>query len=151
MADDLDGFDPDDFRDQITNTMVMGLPVPVEERPTFHFPGTDTFPVGTPMTPEGRPVDPRIAPATSTSKDPVQVPCAVEFATDSTNDTGLAGAFWQTRATLTLLDIHYAQVKDATEVDLAGRRYLIQEMTNVGLSTVTVYTLTCFRKGVETG
>lgn len=148
MANELTGFDPDLFRSTITNTMVMGLPVPVEERPTFYFPQTVTYPPDTILDSEGKPIDPRVKP-TRSSSDPLQVPCAVEFSTDTTNDTGLAGTLWETRAVLTLLDIHYVQVQAAIEVNLAARRYLIQEMTEVGLGPVTVYTLTCFRKGVE--
>lgn len=149
MANDLVGFDPDVFRTNIRNTMIMGLPVPTNERPTFYFPEVLTYASGTLLDSEGRPIDPRVKP-TRTSPAPVQVPCAVEFASDTTNDQNLAGTFWQSRASLTLLDTEYAQVVDAIEVDLATRRYLIQEMTEVGLSTVTVYTLLCFRKGVET-
>lgn len=149
MANDLLGFDADLFRTNITNTMVMGLPVPVDERPTFYFPVTTTYPDGTLLDSEGKPIDPRITP-TRTSPASVQVPCAVEYATDTSNNQDLVGTFWATRATITLLDIHYALVKDAIEVDLAKRRYLIQELTEVGLSTVTVYSLICFRKGVET-
>lgn len=150
MADSpiLQGFDPDAFRTNIANTMLMGLPVPDDEKPTFYFPVVLTYPENTLLDTEGKPIDPRIKP-TRTAPDPVQIPCAVEFSTDTTNETGLAGTLWQTRATLTILDIHYAEVKEAIEVDLAGRRYLVQEMTNVGLGSVTVYTLTCFRKGVE--
>jgi len=150
MADSpiLSGFDADTFRTNILNTMIMGLPVPVEERPTFFFPETLAYPEGTLLDSEGKPIDVRIKP-TRSAPEPVQVPCAVEFATDTTNETGLVGTLWQTRATLTLLDEQYAQVREAIEVNLAGRRYLIQEMQSVGLGPVTVYTLVCFRKGVE--
>jgi hypothetical protein len=150
MADSpiLEGFDADEFRTNIANTMIMGLPVPLDERPTFYFPETLTYPEGTLLDTEGKPIDARIKPV-RTAPDPVQIPCAVEFSPDTTNETGLVGNFWQTRAALTVLDIHYAKVREAIEVDLAGRRYLIQEMQNVGLGSVTVYTLICFRKGVE--
>lgn len=144
----LSGFAADTFRSNIINTMIMGLPVPVGQRPTFHFPATLTYPQGTVLDSGGKPIDPRIKPI-RTAPTPVQVPCAVEFASDTTPDTGLVGPYWETRATVTVLDIQYEQVKDAIEVDLSGRRYLIQEMTSVGLGPVTVYTLICFRKGVE--
>jgi hypothetical protein len=126
----------------------MGLPEPIAERPTFYFPATETWPPGTIKDTEGRPIDPRIK-ATATKKDPVQVPCAVEFSTDQSNQEGLTGTRWDGRALLTFLDEDYVKVKDAIEVKLAGRVYTIQEMIEFGLGTVSVYQLQVFRKGVE--
>lgn len=149
MAGEIAGFDAALFRTNIRNTMVMGTPVPVAERPTFHFPpGRVVYPVGTKLDSEGRPIDPRIK-GVAAPTTPIQVACAVEFAADSTNNTQLAGTFWASRATITLLDTEYAQVQGAIEVDLAARRYIIQELAETGLGPVTVYTLLCFRKGVE--
>lgn len=149
MAGELAGFVADDFRMNIRNTMIMGLPVAIDERPTFYFPPSMiTYPAGTRLDSEGRPIDPRVK-AVPIAPDPVQVPCAVEFTPDTTNDTTTAGPFWTGRAVLTVLDIDYALIEAAIEVDLAKRRYLIQELTEVGLGTVTVYQLYCWRKGVE--
>jgi hypothetical protein len=146
MANDLAGFDPDLFRTNITNTMVMGEPVPDELKPLFHFRSIATYPGGTKLDIEGRPIDPRITP-TLVTPVPVQVPVAVEYSQDSTNTEGLAGTFFSDRAIVTILDTQYADVATAIEIDLAGRRYLIQDMTVVGLGTVTVYQLGCFKKG----
>lgn len=147
MAGALAGFDAAAFRTAITNTMIMGLPGSGELQPTFYFRETLVYPAGTILDSEGKAIDPRIKPTATPVHAPVQVPCAVEMQTDNTNDSGQAGTFWTNRAMLTLLDVHYEQVKDAIEVDLSGRRYLIQQMTAVGLSTVTVFQLQCFRKG----
>lgn len=147
MAGDLSGFDPDVFRTNIRNTMIMGLPVPSELKPTFYFRDTYTYPGGTTLDPEGKPIDPRIQATATPAASPLQVPCAVEFAEDTTNNEGAVGTFWTDRAVLTLLDTEYAQVQDAVEVDLSGQRYLIQKVKAVGLSTVTIYQLQVFLKG----
>lgn len=150
MANSLTGFDPDLFRANILNTMIMGLPVAANEQPTFHFPSVASYPTGTLTDSEGRPIDPRIKPTSRATQAPLQVPCAVEFTAALSDVTGLVGTHWESRAIVTLLDTQYALVQAAIEVDLATRRYLIQEMTEVGLGPVTVYQLVCFRKGVDT-
>lgn len=148
MAGELSGFDPDAFRSQITSTMVMGLPAKIDEQPKFYFRSSSAFPESAKLDSEGRPIDPRVRPTITQASPPIQVPCAVEFAPDTTNDQGLTGTFWQTRAVLTLLDIHYELVKDAIEVQLGGRRYNISFLAPpVGLGSVTVYQLHCFPKG----
>lgn len=150
MANELAGFNPDLFRSSITSTMIMGLPQNDAEKPTFHFPQTSVWPGGTRLDTEGRPIDPRVKPVSASGKTAVQVPCAVEYATDTTNEGTMVGTFWDARAVVTVLDTDYATIKDAIEVDLSTKRYLIQEMTEVGLGPVTVYQLMCFRKGVDT-
>jgi hypothetical protein len=149
MSGDLAGFNADTFRTQITNTMIMGLPSDPALQPKFYFRSTSTYATGTLVDAEGKPIDPRIKPTATSAAAPVMVPCAVEFTPDNSNDEGLAGTFWATRAVLTLLDVHYTQVKDAIEVDLGGRRYLVSYLEPpVGLGPVTVYRLHCFPKGV---
>lgn len=147
MAGELTGFNPDTFRTNITATMVMGLSNDTELQPTFFFRSASTYPVGTVLDPEGRPIDPRVTPTLTPAFPPLKVPCAVEYMPDTTNNEGLAGTFWSNRAVLTMLDVQYAQVAEAIEVDLDGRRYLIQQMTSVGLGLVTVYMLQCYAKG----
>lgn len=148
MAGTLSGFDADAFRTNITNTMIMGLPEDDALKPNFHFESTLTYPVGTITDAEGKPIDPRVQPTVS-APAPVQVPCAIEYVADATNGESQVGTFWSDRATVTLLDTHYTTVKDAIEVDLAGRRYLIQQVFPVGLGPVTVYQLQCYMKGTE--
>jgi hypothetical protein len=146
MAGELAGFDPDLFRTTIRNAMIMGLPEPTALQPTFYFRTTYSYPQGTVLDPEGKPIDPRIQ-ATAKASAPVQVPCAVEFSPDTTNNEGLAGTFWTDRAMLTVLDTDYASIQEAIEVDLSGERYLIQRVKAIGLGTVTVYQMLCFLKG----
>lgn len=148
MAGNLSGFNADTFRSQITATMIMGLPATQAEQPTFYFRSTSTYPNGTKLDTEGRPIDPRIKPTVTEAAPSIQVPCAVEFSPDTTNDEGMAGTFWQTRAVVTVLDTQYEQVKDAIEVQLGGRRYNISFLAPpYGLGPVTIYQLHCFPKG----
>lgn len=149
MAGSLSGFDATAFRTNITNTMVMGLPNDDNLKPTFYFRETATYPSGTKVDATGKPIDPRVQPTLTPASDPVQVPCAVEFTLDNSNNSTLVGVMWTDRAVVTLLDTHYVLVKDAIEVDLSGKRYMIQQMTSVGLGPVTVYQLQCFIKGAD--
>lgn len=145
----FDDQDAEDFRSAIRDTMQMGLPQDRGLRPTFHFPATITYPAGTILDSEGRPIDPRIKGAPN-QKDAKQPPCTVDYAPDTTNEGGLVGTNWDGRAVVTILDVDYELVADAIEVDLSAKRYLIQERTTVGLGSCTVYQLRCFQKGVET-
>lgn len=149
MADSpiLAGFNATTFRDTIRNTMIMGLPNTTQQQPTFYFRSTATYPGGTRLDVDGRPIDPRIAPTLVYAHAPLKVPCAVEWGLDNANNEGLAGTFWSDRATITLLDTEYVQVKDAIEVDLAGRRFLIQKVIPLAIGTVDVYQLQVFLKG----
>lgn len=149
MAGTLAGFDPAAFRTNITATMVMGLPNDNNLKPTFYFRETSSYPAGTRLDSSGKPIDPRISATVTPSHAPVQVPCAVEYQQDTSNNSTIVGTLWTDRAIVTLLDTHYAEIADAIEVDLSGKRYLIQQMTSVGLGTVTVYQLQCYIKGVD--
>lgn len=151
MADSpiLTGFDPDAFRTNITNTMIMGLPEDPTLQPTFYFRAVKTYPAGTLLDTEGSPLDPRIE-ATVTAPDPVQVPCAVEYTANSTDQETLIGTFKTGRAKLTLLDVAYELVKDAIEVSLGEVRYNITfQEPPIGLGPVTVYQLHVFPKNED--
>ena len=150
MADSplLGSFDADGFRSNIVATMVMGLPVEDELKPTFYFRATLSYPSDTKLDGSGKPIDARVRP-TVTSPDPVQIPVAIEYVTDTTNDEGMVGTYWSDRAIVTVLDAQYALVEDAIEVDLSGRRYLIQNSTALALGPVGVWQLYCFKKGVN--
>lgn len=147
MSGTISGFDPDAFRTNILNTMIMGLPEDTALQPTFYFRSTATYPDGTNVDPTGKAIDPRVTVTLTATQAPVQVPCAVQFTQDNTNDEGLVGTFWTDRATVTVLDTQYALIEDAIEVDLSGRRYSIQQVVANGLGPVTVYTLQCYMKG----
>lgn len=140
--------DAADFRTAIRDTMQMGVPQDSALRPTFYFPVTTSYPAGTILDSEGRPIDPRIQ-GTAHQKEAEQPPCTVEYASDTTNQGGLVGTNWDGRAVITIFDIDYTLVADAIEVDLSGKRYMIQERTATGLGSCTVYQLLCFQKGVE--
>lgn len=150
MADALPGFDPAVFRDRIRFAMNMGLPQTLADRPTFYFRAVRTFPVGTRLDSEGSPLDPRIAPVSTAAPNPVQVPCAVEFKADNSDNETIVGTFRDTTATLTLLDVDYALVADAIEVALGQQRYNIgYAAPPLGLGQATVYQLFCFPKGED--
>jgi hypothetical protein len=151
MADSplLSGFNADGFRNNIRNTMIMGLPNDSALKPTFFFRATMSYPPGTVMDPEGRPIDPRVQATATYAADPIQVPCAVEWGLDNSNNENLSGTMWEDRATLTLLDTEYTQVSQAIEVDLGGRRFLIQKVIPLALGTVDIYQLQVFLKGTD--
>ena len=92
MAGNLAGFDPDFFRTVITSTMTMGLNTQTELQPTFYFPRTTTWPGGTILDAEGKPVDARVQ-AVVTQATPLAVPCAVEFVGDGTDNEELVKVF----------------------------------------------------------
>lgn len=149
MADAIPGFDPAVFRKNIHFAMQLGLPQETKDRPTFYFRQTKTFPVGTVLDSEGTPLDPRIAPTVSGPAS-IQVPCAVEYKADRSDNEGLVGTFRDTSVTLTLLDVDFVKVKDAIEVAVGQVRYNIaQAFPPVGLGTATVYQLLCFPKGED--
>lgn len=149
MADLVPGFDPQVFRDNIHFAMQLGLPQKTEDRPTFYFREVRSFPVGTVLDSEGSPLDPRIAPVVTTTP-PVQVPCAVEFQADGTDNQGLVGTFRDSKVTLTLLDVDFEKVRDAIEVALGQVKYNISFLAPpIGLGQATVYQLHCFPKGED--
>ena len=151
MANALAGFDPDNFRTQIRNTMIMGLPQTIGERPTFYSPATTTWPThyanGDPINfdDDGKPLDPTVRPVEHGGDVGIQVACAVEFKAATGEDQEvLVGNFRDTSAVLTLLDTEYALVAGCDTVDLGGVRYYINYIgPPLGLGTVTVYQLYC--------
>jgi hypothetical protein len=123
MAGSSPDFDPAAFRDGIRFAMRLGAPVNVEDRPTFRFRRTRSYPPGTPLDQNGQPLDPTATPITVTPT-PVQVDCAVEFS-DVRPDELPAASLRPTKVVITLLDTDYELVKNATEVLLGGDRYLL--------------------------
>lgn len=146
MAGILAGFDPDNFRTQIRNTMIMGLPGDPADWPTFYGSNVrawpTTYPNGSPIIfdDDGSPLDPTVAPLPASANVGIQVPCAVEFKATSADNLTLIGNFRDTSAVLTLLDTEYVKVKDAETVELARKRYFINYTAPpMGLGPVTVY------------
>lgn len=147
MANALSGFDPDNFRTQIRNTMIMGLPQQVVQRPTFYSTSVVQWPThydsGDPITfdDDGYPLDPTVRPIPPTQQTGIQVACAVEFkATQDDNET-VVGNFRDTAAILTLLDTEYELVKNCDQVKLGGNMqfYINYTAPPLGLGPVTVY------------
>lgn len=155
MAGTDASFDAGAFRDAIEFAMVMGTPQGAAERATFLFPATTTYYDTTGATPvevvnprtdqNGNPLNPdirreQVRPAS------VQVPVAVEFNTANMDERPI-GSFKATRASITVLDEHWPQVKDAVEVQLGGDTYVISYThPPVGLFEVTIYTMECFAR-----
>ena len=132
------GFDAALFRSAIASAMEMGLPENISERATFRWNTSYTYDVADP---EGNPYDFTGEPATTVAKPDVQVPVAVQFIGSEGNGTAM-GEFDNNRTILTILDIHYEQIKDADEVLLGGNTYVIDYTAPpAGLFEVTVYTM----------
>lgn len=155
MAGTDASFDATAFRDAIQFAMVMGLPQETDERATFLFPATTVYMDMSQATPalvtdprvdqNGNPLNPNIK-RERTRPDEVQVPVAVEFST-ARMDERPVGSFKDTRVSITVLDKHWPDVKDAVEVKLGGDTYVISYThPPVGLFEVTIYTMECFAR-----
>src|SRR5262249_28661710 len=106
------GFNASEFRNAIRATMTMGLPQQTQERITFVCAGSRTFPIEDPSD------DPYDWTATPTGVDlpsTVQVPAAVQWGIGNLDDTSL-GQFDISHAVVTLLDVDYVLVAEATSV-----------------------------------
>jgi hypothetical protein len=139
-------FSAADFRSAIQTAMLMGQPNDVADQTTFVWLEKDVFAAEG----YGPETDPYDWTATPTSETPaqhmVQVNCAVEFQ-PGTIDGEPMGAFDASRATLTLLDVDWAQVQavgpDPDQVLIGGITYVIDPPGAVpsGLFDVTVWQL----------
>lgn len=140
-------FNAGQFRDAIRFAMQMGAPNKTQDKATFLFKKTRTWPPGTRLDQEGRPFDPTVTPVL-TGKDPVVLDnVAVEFAPARPEEVEV-GNFRPTKVELTLLDEDWELVKDAIEVSLeGGDRYAISYEKPVnGLFEVDVHTFVAFAR-----
>lgn len=140
MAGSNPNFSAAAFRTAIIDAMTMGLPDAEQERATFRWHKQQTFNT---VDPAGQPYDLTASPATDTTPEDVQIPCAVEFSARPAGslETTL-GEFDTSRAIITVLDEHIASIEGADEVLLGGNTYDIQFMgPPIGLFEVTVYQL----------
>ncbi len=134
------GFDADNFRSVITQTMLMGAPNKEEHQATFYFEGKAEYAV---TDPTGLPYDLSASVVSSDGlRDPVTATCAVEFVDRASTITPV-GTFDSPRATLTMLDNEYALIEGATAVKLGGDMYDIRYVTVGGLFGVDVFELNC--------
>jgi hypothetical protein len=114
------------FRTQIRNTMMMGQPNAVSDRATFRWKIEKTYAGAT--DPKGKPYDWGEAPLTETDHPDVQVPVAVEDSSGSlirSAHTPAGEENDRARVVLTVLDVDYEEIKDASWVILGGNTYRI--------------------------
>lgn len=131
-------FNPDTFRNVITDTMMMGLPNALPERPTFRWTVKKEYNVADPA---GKPYNWKATPVSTEEKEDVQIPVAVEFSgrPAGTKDT-IMGQFNTSYAILTILDIHHVLVEGADQVVMGGNTYRVLFVEPpIGLFSVTVY------------
>lgn len=136
------GFSASDFRTNIRNTMLMGLPEDRALWPTFLWSVKRTY---ASQDPAGKPYNFSARPVTEVTHDPVRVPVAVEFASNTTLSENLpAGIVETTKVIVTILDEDYAEVKSADTIQMDQSDYRISFVAPVvGLFDVTVYQLYC--------
>lgn len=142
-------FPSDEFRNAIKFAMQMGATPDPAQRPTFVFGrGARTYrkdgavldPTTVRKDRDGRPLDPTItwedAPGAR-----VQADCAIEITRADAAELPV-GNFRPTKATVTLLDVDYAQVKGCRELVYLGDRYAFgYEPEAPGLFDVGVHML----------
>lgn len=153
-SDPTGGFQADEFRTNIRNAMLLGLPEDEAERPIFLFPRERTYDV---RDDGGQPFDWSETPATDTDTEPGeprqvtcgtgadQVVCAYEAGggRGGTQPTEtVVGNFDTLRMVITMLDVDRRKVVGFDRV-IIGRstyQYSVEE-ASVGLYDVTVYQL----------
>lgn len=124
------------FRDAIRFAMTMGLPNSTSERITFTWKVDRTYDNPDPA---GKPYFFNQEPTQRVIKDPVQIPAAVQFQTDSPDGTPF-GSIENPHIIVTLLDEDWALVSDADEIVLDDDVYVIKfTAPPMGLFDATVY------------
>lgn len=138
------GFDADEFRDAIRQTMMMGMPSAVEERVTFKWTPTKTYAVSDNA---GDPYDwtsATVTDDTASLPDKV-VTVACEFVSRASLSDGTPiGPIETPKVILTLLDVDYVEVEGASHVGINGKIYRVDYTAPpIGLFDVTVYQIYC--------
>jgi hypothetical protein len=117
----------------------MGMGTPSDEQDAVSFLVDDTAAAPGPVDENGLPFDPAVQRPRILRT--VRVPCAVEYF-DSRGEVTQLGIVTPSRVVLTLLDEHYALVKDAVAVVIDGDRFNYRKAEPpVGLFSVTVHRL----------
>ena len=133
-----DGFDSTAFRDAIRQVYTMAATPVADDQVTFHFASQLVY--NTNVDADNRPFDVN-ATVTSTTPDPVKVPCAVEYF-DAENQPTNFGLMAPTKLRIALLDEDYAKVREAVFVTLGGDRYNYRRTEPPsGLFDVGIYTM----------
>jgi hypothetical protein len=126
------------FREAIRGVWDMAA-TPDEQRLTFGFNEKVTS-TSTSIDGEGVAFDPRVK-LNRTTKDPVVVPCGVEYRTASGESTPF-GVVSQPRLAITLFDEDYALIEGADWVEIEDERYLYAyDEPPTGLFQVGLHTL----------
>lgn len=135
-------FNATEFRDAITQTMLMGMPEEMSERATFVWTVQRTYDIADPA---GDPYDFTATPTTTVAPPEMVVPCAVEISTRGSLMDGTAmGEFNHQKLTITVLDTHYEDVSGADMVRFGDALYNIDFWKPVmGLFTVSIYQAAC--------
>jgi hypothetical protein len=132
----LAGFDADAFRQAITSTMEMALPLNEDERITFLWKTKRTY---TKADEKGNPYNLDATPTSVNVTDPVQIPAAVEF-TSRRPDGSAIGQFENPRVVATILDTYFPRIDGANQALLGGNTYTIDFVEPpIGLGPVTIY------------
>jgi len=140
------------LRDTLRQTMVMGLPSTVSERPTFYFEGEKAY---DDADLEGSPWDWTDTPTTDTGADPVQVLCAYEFFSPLGRQGAFlteVGEFNPTTVVLTMFEDEFDQTYGFTYLEIGPsdqRWYFRFFKPAIGLNDLTVYQLHCVATGIE--
>jgi len=133
------GFDANEFRTAIADTMKMGSPTAVVEKAAFRWDRSQEF---TSADPAGRPYVWAAVPTSDTSHPDVVVDeVSVEYTSARTLSGTPVGEFVPLRAQLTMLDVHHALVVGANLVLLHQVVWAIVAETQVALFSVDVFTL----------
>lgn len=158
MAEQHDGVDAiaelpvDDIQLALRQTMVLGLPVEDEQKPTFYFnPVVEWERYDT----EGSPWEWDATPTSEVETSPVQPICAYEFFSPLGRQGGFAtevGDFTPTTLVVTLLQEEWEQVRGFSYVTVgpSEQRWLFRYWRPAyGLGGFTVYQIHCSAEGVE--
>lgn len=126
------------FKDAIRFAMGMGSPEPEDQRPTFIWTTDKTF---TTADPAGDPYSWDEVPTKTTTHEPVQPLCSVQFVPRKSASEGTPfGEVDVTRAIITMLDDEYETIKGADRVLLGGNTYELSMVAPPeGLFGVTTY------------
>ena len=136
------GFNATEFRNAITQTMLMGMPEEAAEQATFMWTVDRTYPIHDPA---GDPYDFTATPTSTVAPPEMIVPCAVQVSTRGSLMDGTAmGEFNHQKLTITILDTDYEDVSDADLVRFGDSLYNIDFWEPViGLFSVSVYAVHC--------
>lgn len=123
---------------------------------TFYTPGATTYPPGTPLNEDGRPYDPTIQPSASgVTTQTVRV--SVVSRPIGRSRGGMSAPIsdealgWVEAGDIVLIvdPEKLPPIKDATEVDYDGARWVIRTRDKDSLGPVDRYLLFCARKGAS--